>query len=159
MRGNIGRRGFLGTAAAGVGAAAMGMAGMSRAVGGDEPWEHKVYPTGNAELDVPAVRNAINNSRTVILMSTEYSEQGRGQRKAFDFGQHTIEIRRDVSIIGQDAMIYSDGTAFSLSGNARLTMRGVSFDNPTGNIPITISTGSPVISVAQLAIGGDEPWE
>lgn len=161
MRGNIGRRRFLGAAAAGVGAAAMGMAGVARGIGGDEPWENRpnvVWPQGN-DFDRDNIDAAIQKYNVVILLP---SSGPRQSGRAFNLtNKDPIEIRHDVTIIGKDARIISDDIAFSCSGGAKLSISGVYFQNKAGIIPIENQdlNGESCVNVTQLAIGGDEPWE
>ncbi len=163
MIGNINRRGFLGTAVAGVGAAAIGMAGTARAIGGDEPWDKKVYPTGDSRLDRASIVAALSNPRnkSITLMSTT-APGPNSMRMAFNLtGQPTIEIIRDVTIIGRAAkIICGQNPVFSCSRSIHLTIRNVYFKN-TFNIPIQVSdaNGLPGVNVDQVAIGGDEPWD
>ena len=163
MIGNINRRGFLGTAVAGVGAVAIGMGGTANAIGGDEPWDKKVYPSRDPAQNYANIVAALTNPRNkaITLMSTT-APGPNSMRMAFNMtGQPTIEITRDVTIIGRDAkIICGQNPVFSCSRSIHLTIRNIYFKN-TFNIPIQVSdaNGLPGINVDQIAIGGDEPWD
>lgn len=164
---NMPRRRFLGTAAAGVGAAAMGMAGTARAVGGDEPWDNKVYPEISAINNYKNIQNAVNRGGVVRLMATDRTRQVTG----FDLtglvrpNNLPIFITRDVTIIGQNTKIRADSAVFSCNEDVKLSIRNIRFFTPIDVVPVSPLnlvqpvSGSVQLDISNVAVGGDEPWD
>lgn len=141
-----------------VGAAALGMSGTTKAIGGDEPWDNKIYPTGVAAQDFKALQDAVNRGGTVRLMSL------RGQ--FFNLQNCTVSISRSVSIIGQGTRIkFGNVPAFSCGRvGLKLSIRNINFMDlgRTAANPLEISKpaqGRMLLDLSSIAIGGDEPWD
>ena len=148
----------MGVGAAAIGGAALGMSGTARAIGGDEPWDNKIYPTGNAELDYSALQDAVNRGGVVRLMSV------RGQH--FNLQNYTVIISRSVSIIGQGTKIkFGNVPAFScVRVGLKLSIRNINFMDLGRAAVNPLEITKPAQGIIQLdlssiAIGGDEPWD
>ena len=158
------RRRFVGTAA-GVGAAAMGMSGTASAVGGDEPWENKLYPTGVAQTDYNNLKNAIARGGVIRLMN--YNR--RTGAKYFNLVNREIPfpaivITRDVSIVGQNTKIVCNSEVFHCESSVRMSMKNLHFSMLDANTPSPFSFAKPKdgqdINVAiQVSLGNDDPWD
>jgi hypothetical protein len=156
------RRAFIGTAA--VGAAAAGMGGVASAVGGDEPWENKIYPTADPATNRQNIVDVLSNPRhrVIVLMSRQHRSEG-GMPMSFDLQrQDPIEVPRDVRIIGQGTKIVATGTVFYSNGPYRISMSNLHFFTPVGVSPFNFmnpAQGTVMLDLSSVAIGGDEPWE
>jgi len=163
---NMGRRRFLGSAAAGVGAAAVGLAGRANAIGGDEPWDNRpniVYPVESPRLNWDNIKKAIDSYRIVRLMPHDRS----GRIKFFNLvGMGPIEVEKDVTITGANTIIGSDNTVFLCQSKVSLTIRNIHFsmkDRETTPTPIRIikpeNRASVTLNLVNVAIGNDDPWD
>jgi hypothetical protein len=162
----IGRRGFIGGAAAGVGAAAVGMAGRARAIGGDEPWENRLIPTGIARLDYENLKNAIARGGTIRMMRSD-RKSGATFFNLVNREQPLppIEITRDVSIVGQGTLIAHNNFVFTCKSKVKITIRNIHFSMFDKNTPNPIDIEKPAnhasvtLNLINVALGNDDPWD
>ena len=156
------RRAFIGSAAAG--AAAAGLGGAASAVGGDEPWENKIYPTMDPAVNWQNIVDVLANPRhrVIVLMARMHRSEG-GRPMFFDLrGQPPIDITRDVRIRGQNTEVGASGTIFRSSGPHRISLSNLHLYTPRGVSPFNFSDpvdGTMMLDISSVAIGGDEPWE
>jgi hypothetical protein len=162
---NIGRRRFIGSVSAGVGAAAVGLAGRSHAIGGDEPWENRpnlVWPSANVRENRENIQKAVDTYRTVRLMPHDRS----GRINFFNLlDQRPIEITRDVTIVGANTIIGSNNSVFHCNSKVRLTIKNIHFSMKDENTPNPIDIEKPAnhasvtLNLINVALGNDDPWD